>query len=509
MGLSREQLIIYELHVGTFTSQGTFDAVIPRLEVLRELGVTAIELMPVAQFPGTRGWGYDGVHPYAVQNNYGGPAGLQRLVDACHRVGLGVILDVVLNHLGPEGNYLAEFGPYFTERYHTPWGQAINYDDRGSDAVRDFFVRSIRQWVRDFRVDGLRLDAVHAIFDQSPKHILREIKEAADEEANLAGRTVHVIAESNQNDVRLLDLPERGGYGLDAVWSDDFHHSVHTLLTGERVMYFADFGDPEDLAKSLNQTFVYDGCYSVYRGRRHGAPAAGYSTDRFVVSIQNHDQVGNRPAGDRLSALVRPAAQRLAAGLLLFSPHIPLLFMGEEYGETRPFPFFSSFLDPQLSEAVSRGRRKEFVESGWSSETLDPQSEATFNAAKLQWEWPEGSVHAGLRRLYYDLLAIRKYWLPLRESRRHEACLLLYDGQASVLRFDRRASAGSVTLKIVACFNLTARPQPLRTDDLSETHLLLSSEVELFGGSRSEAEPLNVLLPFEFLLFGPVKETEP
>ena len=332
-GVARDDLVIYELHVGTFTPEGTFDAIIPRLPQLRSLGVTAVELMPVAQFAGDRNWGYDAVYPYAVQNSYGGPRALQRLVDAAHQAGLAVILDVVYNHLGPEGNYLGNFGPYFTDRYRTPWGMAINYDGPDSDAVRQFVIDNARMWVRDFHIDGLRLDAVHAIYDLSPRHILAEIQAAVQREAARAGRLVHVIAESNQNDVRLIRPRERGGYGLDGVWSDDFHHSVHALLTGERDGYYLDFGEPAHLAKALNDVFVYDGCYSPFRRRRHGSRVGAIDRTRFVVCVQNHDQVGNRARGDRLGTLVAPAAQRLACGLLLLSPCVPLLFMGEEYGE--------------------------------------------------------------------------------------------------------------------------------------------------------------------------------
>jgi maltooligosyltrehalose trehalohydrolase len=532
--LPREQFVIYELHVGTFTAEGTFDAIIPRLELLREFGITAIELMPVGQFPGSRGWGYDGVHPYAVHESYGGPRGLQRLVDACHRIGLALILDVVYNHLGPEGNYLAEFGPYFTNRYRTPWGLAMNFDDRGSDAVRTFVLDNVRQWIRDFHVDGLRLDAVHAIYDCSPKNILREIQEVVDGEARRSGnkRQLHVFAESNLNDVRLLDPPDCGGCGLDAQWSDDFHHAVHALLTGERARYYVDFGQPDQLVKAINQTFVYDGCYSQYRDRRHGAPVRGHASDRFVVAIQNHDQVGNRPRGDRLSTLLDPARLRLAAGLLLFSPHIPLIFMGEEYGETRPFPFFCSFEDPEIAEAARRGRLEELETFGWEGDAPDPQSPATFDSAKLQWSWPNGSSHAGLRELYYDLLAIRRYWLPLAESREYYALLLDNEtnqagaaepanpmtsrttersdsARGDVLRLTRRASAGDRTFEMIGYFNLSAVHQPVPERDYAGFRLILSSESPRFGGSRAADEPPLTLAPFEFWLFAPKSWVKP
>jgi maltooligosyltrehalose trehalohydrolase len=503
-GLERKELVIYELHVGTFTPEGTFDAITGRLEELRELGVTAIELMPVAQFPGTRGWGYEGVHPFAVQNSYGGPRGLQRLVNACHRTGLAVILDVVHNHLGPEGNYFAEFGPYFTDRHRTPWGRAMNFDGRGSDAVRAFVLDNVRYWIRDFHVDGLRLDAVHAIYDFSPRHILREIKEAADEEARRLGRFVHVIAESDLNDVRLLDPPEAGGYGLDAQWSDDFHHALHAVLTGERSTYYADFGRPEQLVKALNQTFVYDGAYSQFRGRRHGAPVGSHPSDRFVISIQNHDQIGNRPAGERMSALVEPNQLRLAAGLLLLAPQIPLIFMGEEYGETRPFPYFCSFEDHEIIEKTRLGRREEFITLGAENNVPDPVGEQTFDSAKLSWAWPDGSRYAGLRRLYYDLLVLRRYWLPLGESQSHDSYLLEnWHDRSPVLRLVRKMATDGPERELTAYFNLSGQPQTLPDAERPVGKRLLCSEAVCFGGSRGPQNPVDALWPYEFWVFGP------
>ncbi len=420
-GVARDDLVIYELHVGTFTPEGTFDAVVPRLAELSALGVTAIEIMPVAQFPGERGWGYDGVHPGAAQNSYGGPQALQRLVDAAHRNGLAVFLDVVYNHLGPEGNYFEKFGPYFIDRYHTPWGKAVNCDGPDSDAVRQFVIDNACGWLRDFHLDGLRLDAVQTIYDLSPRHILADVQAAVQQESASWNRCVHVIAETNQNDVRLVTPPQQGGYGLDGVWSDDFHHGVHALLTGERDGYYLDFGLPEQVAKSLNDVFIYDGGYSPFYRRRQGSRVGEIDRTRFVVCIQNHDQIGNRALGDRLGSLVTPAARRLACGLLLLSPCVPLLFMGEEYGERNPFPFFCSFGDADLIEAVRRGRREEFAALSfqWGTEIPDPQSPDTFAAAKLGWSWPEGSPQAQLRRLYRDLLAARRRWPALRDRRRH------------------------------------------------------------------------------------------
>lgn len=414
VGLRQDGLVLYELHVGTFTREGTFDAVIPRLPELKELGITAIELMPVGQFPGSRGWGYDGTYWFAAQSSYGGPDGLMRLVSACHRIGLGIFLDVIYNHLGPEGNYLGEFGPYFTDRYSTPWGWAVNYDGDGCEGARSLVLDNVRHWLRDVGFDGLRLDAVHAIFDNSPTHILADIQRVANEEGSHLGRRIQVIAESDLNDTVILGPTDGGpddrpGYGIDAQWSDDFHHTVHALLTGERNGYYADFDDPcRQLVKAFNDVFVYDGQHSGFRGRPHGAPAKGFSGERFVVSIQTHDQVGNRARGDRLAALATPSQLRLAAGLMLFAPRLPMLFMGEEYGETHPFPFFCDFGDPALREAVKRGREQEFAAFAWGGEIPDATEVATFESAILSWSWREDAARRGLRKLYGDLLAQRR-----------------------------------------------------------------------------------------------------
>jgi maltooligosyltrehalose trehalohydrolase len=507
-GLPRSELVIYELHVGTFTPEGTFDSLIGRLVELRDLGVTAIELMPVSQFPGGRSWGYDLAHPFAVQNTYGGPRGLQRLVAACHRVGLAVILDVVYNHFGPEGTYVGDFGPYFTDRYNTPWGRAINFDDAGCDEVRAFVLDNVRMWIRDFRVDGLRVDAVHAVYDFGTRHILREIKEAADAEALRLGRPVHVIAESDLNDARLLNPPEFGGYGLDAQWNDDFHHAVHAFLTGERTNYYADFGRPEQIVKAINHSFVYDGIYSPFRGRRHGGPAGDHSGDRFVVAIQNHDQIGNRPRGDRLGTILEPGQQRLAAGLLLLVPAIPLIFMGEEYDETRPFPYFCSFEDPQIADAARRGRRREFAYEGNEDEVPDPQARETFESAKLSWSW-KGSRQAGLRNLYQTLLAMRRRWLPLAKSTQHRASLVESgDSAAMLLRLDRTISTEDGDAHLVAFFNIESRPQRLPESERVDGTFLLRSEDSQFGGARRDDDAQDLLLPFEFWVVGPGRWSE-
>jgi maltooligosyltrehalose trehalohydrolase len=407
-GVMMEELVIYELHVGTFTPEGTFAAIIPRLAELKSLGVTAIEIMPVAQFPGERNWGYDGVHLYAVQESYGGPAGLKDLVDAAHSAGLGVILDVVYNHVGPEGNYLETFGPYFTDRYRTAWGRAVNYDDAGSDDVRRFIVDNALYWITEFHIDGLRLDAVHGIYDFGARHILEELASAVRDQAAHLDRNVVVIGESDLNDPRLLRSTVEHGCGLDGQWSDDFHHAVHALVTGERAGYYADYGGAAVVADAMREPFVYEGQYSQSRNRRHGASSVGIPRCRFVVSIQNHDQVGNRAASDRLSTIIGPASRRLAAALLLLSPYVPMLFMGEEYGESNPFLYFVDHGDPALVDAVRRGRATEFAAFKWAGEIADPADLATFERSKLDWPALGDASKDQTLALYRDLLALRR-----------------------------------------------------------------------------------------------------
>src|ERR1700683_656350 len=407
-GHSMCDMVIYELHVGTFTPAGTFDAAISQLDDLAELGITAIEIMPVAQFPGGRNWGYDGVFPFATQNSYGGPSALQRFVDAAHGHGISVILDVVYNHLGPEGNYLGEFGPFFSGRYCTPWGEAMNFDGAESEPVRWFFLQNALSWLRDFHVDALRLDAVHGIFDFSARHFLAELKEHVQDLSARAKRTLNIIAESDLNDSRLLHLPARGGYGLDAQWSDDFHHALHALLTDESTGYYGDFGTMEDLGIAVRDGWRYAGQFSGFRKRRHGNSPQGISPDHFVVFSQNHDQVGNRAGAERLATLVDFESTKLAAGVTLLSPFVPLLFMGEEYGEKRPFQYFTSHGDAALIDAVRRGRRAEFAQFGWGDEVADPQDEATFAASVLNHAAKDSEPHRTLRRFYKSLLALRK-----------------------------------------------------------------------------------------------------
>jgi maltooligosyltrehalose trehalohydrolase len=402
-------MIIYEIHTGTFTPEGTFEAIIPFLDHLKnELGVTAIELMPVAQFPGMRNWGYDGTFLYAPQNSYGGPWGLKTLVNACHRKSLAIILDVVYNHLGPEGNYLGDYGPYFTDRYKTPWGPALNFDGPESDEVRKFIIDNALYWVTEYHIDGLRIDAIHGIFDFSAQHILFDIRKAVNVQAKKLGRHIAVIAESDLNDVRVIDPPKKGGYGLDAQWNDDFHHCLHSLLTKERDGYYQDFGEINQLAKALLEGFVYSGQYSSFRKRRHGSSSKHLPPTKFVVFSQNHDQVGNRMKGERLSTLVSFEALKLVAGTVLLSPNIPLLFMGEEYGEEAPFRYFTSHSDQELIETVRKGRKEEFAAFGWKKDLPDPQSEETFLRSKIDLALRYHGKHKTLFDFYRTLIALRK-----------------------------------------------------------------------------------------------------
>ena len=407
-GICLDDHIVYELHVGTYTPEGSFEAVIPHLDTLIDLGVNTVELMPVAQFPGERNWGYDGVFPFAVQNSYGGPAGLKRLVNACHIRGLAVVLDVVYNHLGPEGNYLWDYGPYFTDRYKTPWSSAVNFDGPDSDEVRHFFIENALDWIRTYHMDALRIDAVHAIYDFSAQPFLEELALAVHAESERLNRKVHIIAESALNDTRLVRSRELGGFGFDAQWNDDFHHALHALLTGDRAGYYQDFGRLEQMAKAYREGFVYTGEYSVYRRRRHGNPSGRIPADRFVVFAQNHDQVGNRMRGERLKQLVTFEALKLAAGIVILSPFIPLLFMGEEYGEDAPFPYFTSHSDADLVKSVRKGRREEFASFRWEGEPPDPQSETTFSMAKLQHERSREGSGEVLFNFYRELITLRK-----------------------------------------------------------------------------------------------------
>jgi len=406
-GITLDRYVVYELHVGTFTAEGTFDAVIPHLDGLKELGITAVEILPVAQFPGTRNWGYDGVYLFGVQHSYGGVDGIKRLVDACHQRDMALVLDVVYNHLGPEGNYLWDYGPYFTERYHTPWGAAVNYDGAHSAGVRRFFLENVLYWIQDCHIDALRLDAVHAIMDFSAHPFLEELGAMVHREAEKQGRRIYTIAESDLNDTRVIRPFEAGGFGLDAQWSDDFHHALHALVTGERDGYYADFGRIEHLLKAYLEGYVYSGQYSEHRQRHHGNSSLERPAHQFVVCAQNHDQVGNRMHGERLSQLLSFEQLKVVAGALLLAPAIPMLFMGEEYGETAPFQYFVSHGDPDLVEAVRQGRKAEFSAFAWQGEVPDPQSEETFARSRLNHDLRQQGQHRLLYDLHRELIRLR------------------------------------------------------------------------------------------------------
>lgn len=407
-GITLSNMVMYELHIGTFTPEGTFDAVIPRIPVIRDLGVNAIEIMPVAQFPGERNWGYDGAFSFAVQKSYGGPEGLKRLVKECHKNEISVILDVVYNHLGPEGNYLWDYGPYFTDKYKTPWGKAINFDGAYSNEVRNFFIENALHWFKNYHIDALRLDAIHGISDLGAIPFLQELSEKVEEFSSFEKKKFYLIAESDLNDSRVIRPRESGGAGIDAQWCDDFHHSLHTLLTGEKDGYYIDFGRIEHLVKSMKEGFVYSGEYSEYRKRNHGNSSKDIPAGQFVVFSQNHDQIGNRMFGERLTSLVSFESLKLAAGVVLLSPYIPLLFMGEEYGEDAPFLYFVSHSAPDLIEAVRRGRKEEFKAFKWKGELPDPQSVDTFIKSKINWEKKKSGDHKVLFDFYKYLIKLRR-----------------------------------------------------------------------------------------------------
>lgn len=406
-GIPPESLILYELHIGTFTREGTFEAVVPRLGALKDLGINVIELMPVAQFPGSRNWGYDGSFPYAAQNSYGGPQGLKTLVKNAHKCGIAVFLDVVYNHIGPRGNRLEEFGPYFSARYNGMWGRALNFDEAGSDHVRDYFIENALYWFTEFHIDGLRLDAVDAIFDHSASTFLEELAARTAALAEETGRNLILTAECDRNDPRILRSPELGGYGIHAQWCDDFHHSLHALLTGEKRCYYADFGDLDQMVRSMKQAYVYQGEYSVFRGRRRGAPPTGCRPDQFIVFSQNHDQVGNRLGGARLSQLVPLEAAKLAAACVMVSPFVPMLFMGEEYAESSPFLFFVDHSDQDLLRAVRGGRKRTMEAFSWSEMPEDPGDPATFRKSLLMWEKRDSGRHGAMLAYYKELLKLR------------------------------------------------------------------------------------------------------
>jgi len=440
-GIALSDLILYEVHIGTFTLEGTFASAIPKLEHLKNLGITAVELMPVGEFPGSRNWGYDQVDLYAPHSAYGGPDGLKTFVNACHQAGLAVILDVVYNHVGPEGNYLAEFGPYFTDQYRTPWGRAINYDSAGSDGVRRFVIDNALYWLTEYHIDGLRLDAIHGIFDFSVRHILSELRDRFHEQAAALGRQAWVIAESDLNDVRVLYPHVSGGYAMDAQWLDEFHHAVRTYLTGANRAYLAGFGELGHIKKAITDGFVHDGGYSSFRRRHFGSSSKDLPGDRFVAFIQNHDQVANTSQGARLSHLISMEQYKIAITLLMCAPTLPLLFMGEEFAETNPFLYFTSHGDPGLARAVSEGRWKEFEEFTFAGDFVDPQSEEAFERSKVSWNLMEEPGHRAVLNLYHELIQLRKHW-PCLHNGRKDLTRVEFDEGERWLRMERGDPSG-------------------------------------------------------------------
>lgn len=467
-GAQMEDLIIYELHIGCFTDAHTCEGVIQRLPYLKELGITAIELLPVAQCPGNRNWGYDGTYPYAVQHAYGGLKAFKQLVDAAHEAGIAVLLDVVYNHFGPDGNYLENYAPYFTEKYKTPWGKALNFDDAWCDGVRHYFIENALFWLDECHVDGLRLDAVHAIWDFSAHHFMQELEEEVQILETNSGRKKLLIAELDLNHPRYVSATDKGGYGLDGQWVDEFHHAVHSLLTGERDGYYEDFGELWHLEKSYKDSYVYDGLYSEHRKKMFGASVGKLPYSSFVAFIQNHDQIGNRALGDRLATSLTPEQLRLAAGLLLLSPHVPLLFMGEEYGETHPFLFFTDHEDEALAEIVRKGRREEFSYFNFKEDFPDPQDPLTFEKSVLSWSYKGSELY----KWYRQLIQLRKTHPALQSRDRDSMRIVKDEGHSGRLLMAERSGGGGT---IALLFNCGDTMQQL-PEIYRSAHFVLSSD---------------------------------
>ena len=470
-----ERSVVYELHIGTFTPRGTFDAAIERLDYLVELGITHIELMPVAAFPGGHGWGYDGAALFAVYEGYGGPDGLKGLVDACHARGLAVLLDVVYNHFGPVGNYSGMFGPYLTERHRTPWGGAVNFEGWGSDEVRRFFCDNALMWMKDYHIDGLRLDAVHEFVDRSAVHFMEQLSNEVTALSAKLGRRLVLIAESDLNDPRVVKPSEAGGYGMDVQWSDDFHHALFTVLHGDEGEkgYYADFGSLAKLAKALTKTFVQDGTYSKYRGRRHGRSVGDLSPQRFLGFIQNHDQVGNRAIGDRIEQVAGMDLAKVAAGLVITAPFIPMIFQGEEYAASTPFQYFADHEDPEMARAVKEGRRGEFAAFGWAPEDVpDPENPETFLRSKLNWNEVHEGPHEQMLEWYRRLIALRRGSSSLNDGT---------PGQTGVSFDEERRWLMMTRGAVVVMCNLGATPLGLNRPKQFPLLLASQSGVEVVG----------------------------
>lgn len=498
-GIPLGDMIMYELHVGTFTTEGTFEGIISKLPYLKDLGVNAIELMPVAQFPGSRNWGYDGVYPFAVQDSYGGVSGLKKLVNECHRHGIAVIQDVVYNHQGPEGNYLSVFGPYFTDKYKTNWGQAINYDDEWCDGVRNFYWQNALMWLDEFHIDGLRLDAVHSIWDFSAKHFINELRIKVRKLEQDTGRKKVLIAEFDLNNPKYISDPEKGGYGLDGQWIDEFHHSLRSLITGDVSGYYEDFGTAKHLAKAFKDTYVYTGEFSKHRKKFFGASPKENTFDQFVVFSQNHDQIGNRMLGDRLTSNISYEALKLAAAAVLISPYVPMLFMGEEYGEKNPFQYFISHTDKELVELVRKGRKEEFSYFKWEGEVPDPQGEETFKQCVLSWNYEQEEKSKTLLAFYKSLIALRKQRKALQNKKRDSLSVLFVDDTAKVIALQREADND----KLVILFNFNQAVQVFNnTTKLKLKKLFDSSAKKWLGPGEESSEGNSIQLnPESVMIF--------
>jgi maltooligosyltrehalose trehalohydrolase len=475
-GLPLGDMIMYELHVGTFTEQATFEGVISKLPYLKDLGVNTIELMPLAQFPGSRNWGYDGVYPFAVQESYGGVEGLKKLVNEAHQHGIAVILDVVYNHQGPEGNYLSEFGPYFTDKYKTNWGKALNYDDAWCDGVRNFYWQNALMWLDEFHIDGLRLDAVHSIWDFSAHHFIDELRIKVRKLEEQTGRKKVLVAEFDLNNPRYINPPEHGGYGLDGQWIDEFHHSLHALITDEVDGYYEDFGKASHLAKAFKDSYVYTGEYSIHRKKLFGSYPQHNSFDQFVVFSQNHDQVGNRMLGDRLSTQVSLEGLKLAAATVLLSPEVPMLFMGEEYGETNPFQYFISHTDEQLVELVRKGRKEEFSYFKWEGEVPDPQSEKTFKQCTLSWNTDQKAQT--LLAFYKHLINFRKTRAAMLDKTRASLNIISVDDELKVIVLEKKSENDN----LVMVFNFNKEKQTVSLPVKLKLNKIFDSSAQQWNG---------------------------
>lgn len=480
-GIAHADLILYEAHLGTFTPQGTFQAAVEKLPYLKNLGVTCLEIMPLAQFPGRRNWGYDGAYLFAVQNSYGGPEDFKHLVNEAHRLGIAVALDVVYNHLGPEGNYFSEFAPISSSKYLTPWGSGINFDGAHSDAFREIFISNALYWICEYHIDVLRMDATDWILDGSPKHLLAELRERVHREAQNLNRNVSLIVENDGNNTQLVRPAEQCGFGMDAQWSDDFHHSLHALLTGENHGYYQDFGSLASLAKAIDATFVYQGQYSPYRKKKHGTDASKIPGEKFVVCSQNHDQIGNRAAGDRLAATLSFEEQKISAVVLILSPYLPLIFMGQEYGEKNPFQYFVDHGDAALIEAVREGRKKEFPHLH-GNQIPDPESEITFLSSRLDWSRLKEVRHAQMLKLYQDLINLKRTEFSLHAVGK-DICKTAFDEKEKWLKIEYRLSEKQ---SLAALVSFSSQPQNIPIPPQATLTPLLDTEDPVYGGAKNQ-----------------------